>query len=138
MPVPDPEFDNAQAGKEGWGVFECLGSENGDFQICRCDEEEVFPTDDEAWAHVVARAHEGSAYHRAALDYIKKHNPIEWVAFHGCHGEDLIYPDGAPMVGDDGVILQEDGLPFLDSQERPIQRREESAEATPGFAGPGL
>lgn len=92
----------------------------------------------EAWAHVVARAHEGSAYHRAALDYIKKHNPIEWVAFHGCHGEDLIYPDGAPMVGDDGVILQEDGLPFLDSQERPIQRREESAEATPGFAGPGL
>lgn len=75
--MAQPEFDNTKADGEGWGVFDCDGSDNGPWQIQRDDEAEVFEDDDEAWLHVLRRAKAGSAYHQAALDFVKEHNPIE-------------------------------------------------------------
>lgn len=83
IPLPDlsgfvPQFDNTQADTEGWAIFECSGSQNGTFQICKCDDQDTFEDDEKAWAHVVGKAREGSEYHRNALIYIRQHNPIEF------------------------------------------------------------
>lgn len=75
------EFDNTQAGLEGWGIFDCEGSANGPWQIQREDATEVFPDDDAAWRHVAARATAGSPYHAAAIDFIRLHNPVEFASF---------------------------------------------------------
>jgi hypothetical protein len=71
------EFDNAQAGKEGWGIFDCEGSANGPWQLQKEDIQDVFATDCDAWQHVVACADAGSAYHLAALEFLLQHNPQE-------------------------------------------------------------
>jgi hypothetical protein len=78
-------FDNTQAHEEGWGIFDCDGSDNGRWQLQRVDEDEKFPSDDEAWAHVVAKAHAGSEYHHSALHWIEKNAPIEWRAIAHVH-----------------------------------------------------
>ncbi|MBK9003570.1 MAG: hypothetical protein IPM41_06820 [Sphingomonadales bacterium] len=44
------------------------------------DADERFTSDDEAWRHVAARAAEGSAYHGAALDFLRDHSPGEYAA----------------------------------------------------------
>jgi len=75
--MADPVFDNTQANAEGWGIFECFGSDYGRWQIQKCDEQEVFASDPEAWAHVVDRANVGSAYHMLALLFIQTFNPEE-------------------------------------------------------------
>lgn len=75
--MDQPDFDNTQAADEGWGVFECDGSDNGPWQIQRDDEAELFEDDDAVWLHVLQRAKAGSDYHQAALGFVKEHNPIE-------------------------------------------------------------
>lgn len=72
------EFENAQAYREGWAIFDCDGSDNGRWQLCRIDEDEIFATDEAAWRHVWTHAEAGSAYHQAALAYLKRHNPGEY------------------------------------------------------------
>lgn len=114
------EFDNGVASAEGWGIFECGGSANGYWQLCRLDEEAIFPGDDEAWAHVVAKVAEGSAYHRSALDYIRAHNPIEWASFGIVHGEPLIHPNGRSMLDDTNALVDQDGERIL-SDRRPLR-----------------
>lgn len=74
-------FPNIQAFTEGWGIFDCDGSENGPWQIQRIDEDEKFPSDDEAWLHVAEKAKAGSAYHRGAIEFIRHHNSAEYAAF---------------------------------------------------------
>lgn len=71
------EFDNHQSADEGWVVSDCDGSENGPWQIQKLDHLAMFPSDGDAWRHVITKADEGSAYHQAALDFIREHNPIE-------------------------------------------------------------
>lgn len=92
FPIPEKDFDNIQAEREGWGIFECGGSESGPYKICKDEDppEDDTPdleNDDGAWAHVAARALEGSAYHTSALLYIHEFNPIEWRAILEAHPE---------------------------------------------------
>ena len=76
--MPDrAHFDNAIAFDQGWGIFDCYGSENGPWQLQRLDESDRFLTDIEAWRLVVDQAAAGSAYHQTALQFIADHNPIE-------------------------------------------------------------
>lgn len=114
------DFDNGVAGAEGWGIFECGGSANGYYQLCRLDEEAIFASDDEAWKHVVAKVAEGSAYHRSALDYIRAHNPIEWASFGNIHGEPLVHPNGRSMLDDTSALVDQDGERIL-SDRRPLR-----------------
>lgn len=74
----DPFFDNTLATGEGWVISDCEGSENGPWQLQKCDEEEIFADDTDAWAFVRLKASEGSAYHLAALEYIKQRCPEEF------------------------------------------------------------
>lgn len=73
-------FDNAQAGNEGWGIFETDGSENGPWQLQREDETAVFPDDGAAWTFVAGKAKSGSEYHQCALDFLKRENMVEYTA----------------------------------------------------------
>lgn len=72
------DFNNEQANNEGWGIFDCDGSENGRWQLQRCDEMGVFNSDADAWAHVVAQADAGSSYHHGALQWLQANAPQEW------------------------------------------------------------
>ncbi len=71
-------FDGMQAISEGWGIFECFGSENGDYQLQRIDEDEKFKDDRDAWLFVYNMAHKGSNYHIQALDYLSIVNETEY------------------------------------------------------------
>lgn len=75
-----PAFNTERAEAEGWSVFRV-----GDaWQVQRCDEAGVFSRDERAWSHVVARAREGSHYHRNALLFIRQFSPEEWVHISDC------------------------------------------------------
>jgi hypothetical protein len=114
-----PEFDNSQAQQEGWGIFSCIGSDNGEFQLCRLDEEAIFPDDQKAWLFVISKAAEGSIYHRSALDYIREHNPIEWASFGKEHGEPLVHVNGAPMLDAAGALMDQNGEHILNDKDVP-------------------
>lgn len=77
----EPAFDNRQAHEEGWGIFDlCEVGRADPYQLQRVDEDERFASDDDAWRHVAARAAEGSAYHSAALAFLRKSSPGEYAA----------------------------------------------------------
>lgn len=86
--------------REGWGIFDCDGSDNGPFQICRIDsvdDDDVPQLEDDsaAWRIVLNRAAEGSAIHRAALQFVKDNNRIEYDAIAKFAGRDpLELPHG--------------------------------------------
>jgi hypothetical protein len=110
------DFDNFKASQEGWAIWTCYGSEHGIFKLCRCDEDAIFASDNEAWRHVVEQADSGSAYHKAALAYIRENEPIEWVNFASVHGQATTYANSAPMfdeqrrlIDDRGALILEDG-----------------------------
>lgn len=46
--MTEPVFDTDKAADEGWCISECHGSENGPWQLQKCDEQDVFKTDIEA------------------------------------------------------------------------------------------
>lgn len=72
----------AAARKEGWSIFDCSGSDNGRWQICRIDspddDEGELESDRDAW-DLVAKGTE--PHHVAARDFIRAHNDVEWRAF---------------------------------------------------------
>lgn len=72
-------IDNTQAFTEGWAIFDCDGSENGQWQLCKVDEDNIFESDILAWAFVRAKAENGSAYHQSALEYLKANNMQEYL-----------------------------------------------------------
>lgn len=71
----------AAASLEGWGVFECVGSANGPWQIQRLDDASDVPgapqldDDEAAWRRVLQG---GQPHHVAALAFLRAHNPIEY------------------------------------------------------------
>lgn len=68
----DPEeLDRSLAEAEGWGVFENADEE---MAILRVDEAARFKNDDEARGFVKSLAAAGSAYHRMALEYVRRAN----------------------------------------------------------------
>ncbi|MCP1757769.1 hypothetical protein [Bradyrhizobium elkanii] len=73
-------FDNNRAFDEGWGIFECHGSQNGPWQLQKLDESPRLRNDLEAWRLVVDYANAGSDYHVKALQFLAEHNPLE----HNC------------------------------------------------------
>jgi hypothetical protein len=72
--------DSLAAIAEGWDVFDCDGSANGRFQICKRDDMEIFEDDTDAWVHIGTRATEGSRLHMRALTFVMQHNPVEYTA----------------------------------------------------------
>lgn len=77
----EPAFDNRQAHAEGWGIFDlCEEGRPDPYQLQRVDEDERFPSDDDAWRYVAARGAEGSTYHGAALDFLREASPGEYAA----------------------------------------------------------
>ncbi|MGX9944937.1 hypothetical protein ACTG4Q_20965 [Bradyrhizobium denitrificans] len=73
-----PVFDNNRAIDEGWSIFECFASENGPWQLQKCDDSNLLKDDLQAWRLVVDYADAGSEYHQKALQFLKDHNPIEY------------------------------------------------------------
>lgn len=81
------QYDLA-AKREGWAIFDCDGSENGPFQICKLDDPEAceggpgflprtLASDEEAW--LIVRTGTGE-HHSHARNFIAEHNPQEWEA----------------------------------------------------------
>jgi hypothetical protein len=81
-------FDHASAQAEGWDVVE-KNVENTSQKstqikaVAGSDDVARFSDDREAWAHVVARAREGSHFHRAAL---KRVDNVERAVIEIAHG----------------------------------------------------
>lgn len=71
---------HAQTQHEGWGVFEV---DDGaiTLQIQRLDEDAVFESDPQAWAHVIEQARAGSALHGYVLAYFNAHFPEEYAIY---------------------------------------------------------
>lgn len=78
--------DSRAANAEGWDIFECDGSANGPYQLCKIDDPQEFTAcygtvfshiwedDTDAWLYV--REHP-TALHSRALAYLKQVNPQE-------------------------------------------------------------
>lgn len=90
-PTPTPGWtgeDQALARLEGWGLFDCDGSENGRWQFCRYDDAEEASrcwgvqvpqlASDDVAHRVIANGKE--PYHGAAREFAKFHNPDEYAA----------------------------------------------------------
>lgn len=78
--------DHAAASREGWDLFECFGSDDGNLQLQRFDcpaevhcapDPYPFATDVDVWRHVLTRAATGSALHVKALAILRLENPAE-------------------------------------------------------------
>ena len=61
----------------GWGIFDCENGANGQFQLCRLDASDVFPTDEAVWLYIDAKARRGDPLAERALAFIEKYNPVE-------------------------------------------------------------
>lgn len=79
--APEPQFDGERAEREGWGIFDCDGSDNGPWQIQKIDASDLLENDMHAWQLVAREARAGSAYHRSAIEFIREHNPTEYESF---------------------------------------------------------
>jgi hypothetical protein len=85
--MDDPFFDNSQAVREGWSIFDCSGSDNGRWQLQKCDDSDKCSTDLVAWDHVRTAADAGSEYHASALKFLEQHNPDEFRLIRERRGE---------------------------------------------------
>ena len=69
----------SKAQVEGWDIFDCSGSANGRWQICKIDYDDEgnkrLDDDSEAW-DIALRGTED--HHAFARDFIKAHSPTEW------------------------------------------------------------
>ena len=75
--------DGDRARADGWLIsLAHLDGGRREYQLQRFDEDprERFSLDDDAWAHVYARAMEGSRLHKKALAYLEEQNPSEYKA----------------------------------------------------------
>jgi len=77
--------DAARAHQEGWDVFDCGNEVNGRWQIQRLDASDVpgapqLADENAAWRLIVQGCLLDSAHHRAALDFVRQHNLIEYEA----------------------------------------------------------
>jgi hypothetical protein len=90
MNVTAVHLVNIHAQSEGWQIFDCYGSDNGRWQLCRIDSPSewsrergvsVTPlrTDSQAW-RIVMRGESMAA--RMAQEFMSEHNPTEWALMH--------------------------------------------------------
>jgi hypothetical protein len=69
--------DAVASGRQGWGIFDCDGSENGRFQLCKRDEADILDSDAGAWMFVARQARLDDALAVADLAFLAEHNPGE-------------------------------------------------------------
>lgn len=63
---------------EGWNVFNTVGSEHGDYQIQRVDDN-IFEDNHEAIKFIIAKVViDKSMRHKTALQYIAHYNRMQW------------------------------------------------------------
>lgn len=75
----------AQAAEQGWSIFDCDGSDNGRWQICKIDDPDgplVLADDDQAWMIVMDGSDD---MHECARALIMQLNPKEWAAMCAAH-----------------------------------------------------
>lgn len=68
------KHDSASAQEEGWDIFLCHGSQDGEWQIQRLDEERILDSDERAWELVGSQKTE---VQKKALAFIRENNPKE-------------------------------------------------------------
>ena len=68
---------NTIAKEEGWGIFYCEGSDSGDYQVQRIDDDAVFDNDIDAIRFVNKLACLGSSVHKQTIKLIYLLNPNE-------------------------------------------------------------
>ena len=82
-------FDFNRAHREGWTLFSSGAARQGSarVELRKLDRPRggipAFRHDKDAWAHVVARAREGSRLHRLALDLVDARERLAITTFHG-------------------------------------------------------
>jgi len=82
-------FDFNRAHREGWTLADLGAARDGSprVELRKLDKPPVgfpaFRQDQDAWAHVVARAKEGSLLHRQALDFVDPRERLAIATFHG-------------------------------------------------------
>jgi hypothetical protein len=67
-------FDNKLAEREGWGLYDCFGSESGTPQVQRNDDADILESDTDAWAIV---ANGDKPHHIAVKEILAQNNPEE-------------------------------------------------------------
>jgi hypothetical protein len=79
LDTADPPYEAETAEAEGWFISYAPGnSDKTVWRLERRDENPVFGSDQEAHAHVVARAAAGSPYHQSCLNFLRFHEPTEY------------------------------------------------------------
>jgi hypothetical protein len=78
-------FDNTQAITEGWAISE-VGAVGDMYRLEKCDDAQVFLTDQDAWMFVGRKALEGSLYHIRALKFLEANDcaDFELIENHVC------------------------------------------------------
>ena len=75
---PLDSFDQTQAHSEGWCISDCGGHEDGQYQLQRYHDADVFTDDPSAWEFVREKAARGSEYHLSALLLMRNLNRAEY------------------------------------------------------------
>jgi hypothetical protein len=68
---------NKLASMEGWSIYDCEGSVDGDWQIQADFSKGILKSDHAAHDYIKMRALEGSIIHAAALGIVSTLNPLE-------------------------------------------------------------
>lgn len=89
--ISAPEFDHAQARREGWDIFDNMEIRPDRYQLQAIDDptdlwaageapstRAAFANDDAAWAYVAAKVREGSPYHCATMAYLREWSRLEY------------------------------------------------------------
>lgn len=83
-PEVSPPYDETISEAEGWFISHAPGNGDGTiWRLERRDEDPLFESDIAAHRHVVAKAAEGSEYHRACLAFLRDHEPVEYAIVTG-------------------------------------------------------
>lgn len=79
--------------EQGWGIFNCIGSDGGDWQLQKVDDSELFKKDSDAWEFVYKQFLIGDKTANAALNFLSKHCMEEFLRIKN-HCEKVITKDG--------------------------------------------
>tara|TARA_R110001599_G_C12140054_1_gene650527 strand:+ start:169 stop:417 length:249 start_codon:yes stop_codon:yes gene_type:complete len=75
MKIEWTKLDSEQANREGWNVYNAIGSDNGDWQVQRNDDQNMLSDDGEAWLII---ANGNKPHHKKALAFMKANNKTEY------------------------------------------------------------
>lgn len=70
------DAQEAEAAKEGWGIFKVNDPEHPPWELCKIDGRDEFLTDIDVWEYVMGNATQGTIW-QAALDFLAERAPDE-------------------------------------------------------------